>query len=139
MAQTITASAVVYRGAGILVRGAPGAGKSTLALALIEDGGRLVGDDRIHLGACHGRIVASGHGAVAGKIELRGRGLLECPFETSAVIGLVVDLVPPDTLERMPKPDALTVSLLGVRLPRQPVAANSPAAPMLVHKALEAL
>ena len=105
MSETITASAVVYRGAGILIRGAPGAGKSTLALTLIEDGGRLVGDDRIHLGACHGRIIASGHGAVRRLIELRGRGLVERPFEPSALIRLVVDLVPPDEFERLPEPD----------------------------------
>ncbi len=139
MSETVTASAVVYRGAGILIRGAPGTGKSTLALMLMEDGGRLVGDDRIHLGACHGRIVASGHGAIAGRIELRGRGLLQRPFEHSAVIGLVVDLVPPEEMARLPGPDSLSTTLLGIRLPRQPAAANSPAAPMQIRQALAAL
>ena len=136
MSETVTASAVVYRGAGILIRGAPGAGKSTLALTLIDDGGRLVGDDRVHLGARNGRIIASGHGAVAGLIELRGRGLVERPFERSAIVRLVVDCVTPDRIERLPEPDILTTTLLGVRLPRQPVAANSPVAPMLVREAL---
>ena len=136
MSETVTASAVVYRGAGILIRGAPGAGKSTLALTLIDDGGRLVGDDRVHLGARNGRIIASGHGAVAGLIELRGRGLVERPFERSAIVRLVVDCVTPDRIEWLPEPDILTTTLLGVRLPRQPVAANSPVAPMLVREAL---
>ena len=136
MSQTVTASAVVYRGAGILIRGAPGAGKSTLALMLVEDGGRLVGDDRVHLGARNGRIIASGHGAIAGKIELRGRGLVERPFERSAIVRLVVDCVAPDRIERLPEPSSLTATLLGVRLPRQPIAANSPVAPMLVREAL---
>jgi serine kinase of HPr protein (carbohydrate metabolism regulator) len=139
MSETVTASAVVYRGAGILIRGAPGTGKSTLALMLIEDGGRLVGDDRIHLGVRNGRLVASGHGAIAGKIELRGRGLVERPFEPSAVVRLVVDCVAPDEIARMPEPAVLTATLLGVRLPCQPVAANSPAAPMLVREALDAI
>ncbi len=137
MSETVTASAVVYRGAGILIRGAPGTGKSSLALMLIEGGGRLVGDDRVHLGACHGRIIASGHGTIAGRIELRGHGLVERPFEPSAIVRLVVDLALPDQIERLPEPDELTATLLGVQLPRQPVAANSPVAPMLVREALE--
>ena len=139
MSETVTASAVVYRGAGILIRGAPGAGKSTLALMLIEDGGRLVGDDRVHLGARNGRIIASGHGAVPGKIELRGRGLVERPFERSAIVRLVVDCVVPDQIERLPEPDILTATLLGICLPRQPVATISPAAPALVREALGAI
>jgi len=139
MSETVTASAVVYRGAGILIRGAPGAGKSVLALMLIETGGRLVGDDRVHLGARDGRIIASGHGAVAGQIELRGRGLVERPFEPSAIVRLVVDLVPPDGFERLPEPNALTTTLLGVRLPRQPVTANNPVAATLVREALDAI
>ena len=138
MSETVTASAVVFRGAGILIRGAPGTGKSTLALMLIEDGGRLVGDDRVHLSACHGRIIASGHGAVPGQIELRGRGLVERPFEPSVVIRLVVDLALPDQIERLPEPDALRATLLGVSLPCQPVATNNPAAAMLVREALDA-
>lgn len=136
MSETLTASAIVYHGAGILIRGAPGAGKSTLALMLIDDGGRLVGDDRVHLGARNGRIIASGHGAVPGLIELRGRGLVERPFERSAIVRLVVDCVAPDRIERLPEPSSLTATLLGVRLPRQPIAANSPVAPMLVREAL---
>ncbi len=138
MSETVTASVVVYHGAGILIRGAPGTGKSTLALMLIEDGGRLVGDDRVHLSACHGRIIASGHGAVPGQIELRGRGLVERPFEPSAVIRLVVDLALPNQIERLPEPDALRATLLGVSLPCQPVATNNPAATMLVREALDA-
>ncbi len=139
MSETVTASAVVHRGAGILIRGAPGTGKSTLALMLIEDGGLLVGDDRVHLSACHGRIIASGHGAVAGQIELRGRGLVERPFEPSAVIRLVVDLAPPDQIERLPEPDTLRATLLGVSLPCQRLATNNPTAPMLVREALYAV
>lgn len=139
MSEMVTASAVIYRSAGILIRGAPGTGKSTLALTLIEDGGRLVGDDRIHLGARDGRIIASGHGAVPGQIELPGRGIVERPFEPSVIIRLVVDLVPPDGFERLPEPDALTAMLLGISLPRQPVAANSPAAAGLVREALDAI
>jgi len=136
MTETVTASAIAYRGAGILIRGAPGAGKSSLALMLIDDGGRIVGDDRVHLSARHGRIIASSHGAVAGLIELRGRGQVERPFEPSAIVRLVVDCVAPGRMERLPEPYTTTATLLGIRLPRQPVAANSPVAPMLVREAL---
>ncbi len=136
MSVTVTASAIVYRGAGILIRGAPGTGKSTLALRLIEDGGRLLGDDRVHLSARNGRIIASGHGAISGTIELHGRGLVERPFERSAILRLVVDLVAPDQIERLPEPSALTTTLLGIGLPCQRVATRSPTATMLVRDAL---
>ena len=139
MSVTVTASAIVYRGAGILIRGAPGTGKSTLALRLIEDGGRLLGDDRVHLSARNGRIIAGGHGAIAGTIELHGRGLVARPFERSAILRLVVDLALPDQIERLPEPDALTATLLGVSLPCQRLAANSSAAAMLVREVLVAV
>jgi len=139
MSVTVTASAIVYRGAGILIRGAPGTGKSTLALRLIEDGGRLLGDDRVHLSARNGRIIAGGHGAIAGTIELHGRGLVARPFERSAILRLVVDLVAPDRIERLPEPSALTTTLLGIALPCQPIATMSTSAAMLVREALVAI
>jgi hypothetical protein len=65
---TIHASAVLVGHRGILIRGPSGSGKSRLALALLQSAGagfaRLVGDDRIHLEAVHGRLLdAAGDGA----------------------------------------------------------------------------
>lgn len=43
------ASAVAIKGRALLFEGPPGAGKSSLALALIEHGARLIGDDGVTL------------------------------------------------------------------------------------------
>jgi len=114
------ASALVVGEKGVLVRGASGAGKSRLVVALrraAEAGGhfaRLIGDDRIALDVRGNRLVAAGHPAVAGLIERRGIGLCAERVLAPAVIGHVVDLV----LEtpRLPEPGG-TIRLEGVELP----------------------
>jgi serine kinase of HPr protein (carbohydrate metabolism regulator) len=121
VSQSLHASAVLVGAHGVLIRGESGSGKSSLALALIDRGARLVADDRLVLSACGESLVATPHGAIAGRIELRGRGLITFPFERGCVIRLVADVVADDALERLPEPHQLTVALLGVTLPRQPV------------------
>ena len=59
MSETVHATAVLVGADGVLIRGESGAGKSALALALIERGARLIADDRLMLSACHGRLVAT--------------------------------------------------------------------------------
>jgi serine kinase of HPr protein (carbohydrate metabolism regulator) len=139
MSETLHGTAVLAGSNGVLIRGASGAGKSRLAFALIERGARLVADDRVHVSACHGRLVATGPDAIAGRLELRGRGIIAVPHEQSAVIRLVVDLVEEAELERLPEAAELSATLLGVALPRQPVPAASGDALMLVQAALRAL
>ena len=46
---------VAIKGRGVLIEGAPGSGKSSLALALIDRGAVLVGDDGVTLAAQGGR------------------------------------------------------------------------------------
>jgi serine kinase of HPr protein (carbohydrate metabolism regulator) len=139
MSETVHGTAVLVGAQGVLIRGASGAGKSSLALALIERGGRLIADDQVHLSVCHGRLVATAPGAVRGKIELRGRGLLSVAHEQSALIRLVVDIVPDEGLERLPEDHQLSGELLGVTLSRQPVPATHDLSPALVLAALRAL
>lgn len=119
----IHASAVVVGEAGIVIRGASGAGKSSLALALLEAArqaarfGALIGDDVVHLVAHHGRLIARGHPAVRGKIERRGQGLLEIGAEPAAAVRLVVDIVPANQAVRYPDPINPYVTLCDVELP----------------------
>jgi HPr kinase/phosphorylase len=130
----IHASAVALGEAGILIRGASGAGKSSLALALLEAArqtgrfGALIGDDVVHLFAIHGRLIARGHPAVRGKIERRGQGIMEIGAEPAAVVRLVVDLVPPDQAARYPDPVNPYVTLCAVELPLLRLRAGSAAA-----------
>ena len=119
--ETIHASAVAIDGRGILIRGESGSGKSSLVLGLIDrdpDTTRLVADDRVALaldGAC---LVATAPAAIAGRLEVRGIGIVEMPHLAACPVALVVDIRPPADCERMPPAEALAVTLLGVSLPR---------------------
>jgi HPr kinase/phosphorylase len=139
VSETVHGAALVAGAQGVLLRGRPGSGKSALAARLIGRGARLVADDRVHLSACHGRLVASAVTPLAGRLELRGRGLMPMPAERSAVIRLVVDCVAEVELERLPEEHHLTTVILGLALPRQPVPGASDQALMLVEAALAAL
>jgi serine kinase of HPr protein (carbohydrate metabolism regulator) len=128
MTASIHATVVTFDGCGILIRGPSGAGKSRLAFELMSFGSsnpaaprcRLVADDRVMLVRSGGAIVASPAPELRGLIEIRGLGIRRCDFEPQATIGLVVDLAAGDAA-RMPAPDALSISLDGVILPRIPV------------------
>ena len=123
-APTTHATAIIVGTTGILVRGRSGGGKSTLAhelLASAASAGRFaafVADDRVELVAAGGRLVARAPVSIAGLAELYGRGILSVPHEPAAVIALVVDLLPPDEIPRMPdEADGKTV-LEGVPVAR---------------------
>jgi serine kinase of HPr protein (carbohydrate metabolism regulator) len=113
---TIHGTCVLLSEIGVLLRGESGRGKSDLALRLIDGGARLVSDDRVALRAASGRLTASAPPALAGLLEVRGVGILPVPSAASADVGLVVDLVPRDEVERLPQ--AETEMLMGITLPR---------------------
>lgn len=126
--RSIHASAVLTGTTGILIRGPSGSGKSRLAFDLILAGragqipaATLVGDDRVHVEARNGAVVVRPASNLKGLIEVRGLGIRRCAFAGEAQVRLVVDLAAPDG-ERLPSPEALTIQLCGVNLPRLPVA-----------------
>ena len=133
---TVHASAVLAGARAVLIRGPAGAGKSQLALTLIQAAqtgllrfARLVGDDRVHLEAHHGRLLVRPAPALAGLIEVRGLGIRRLDYEPVAVVGLVVDLAAEDA-ERMPLPGETV--LLGVALRRLALAVGAtPVGPVL--------
>jgi len=134
---TLHASAVLVGARAVLIRGPSGSGKSRLALELIQAarGGtlrfaRLVGDDRVHVEAAHGRLLVRPAAALAGMIELRGTGILQLPYEPSAVVGLLVDLAA--AAERLPGASQSRRELEGVALARLAVAAGEPALPAVL-------
>jgi HPr kinase/phosphorylase len=100
----IHASCVELGGVGILLLGASGSGKSDLALRLIDAGARLVADDRTDLHRDGERLIASVPAAIAGRIEVRGLGIVPVAHVASAPVGLAVDLVGPERIERLPPP-----------------------------------
>jgi HPr kinase/phosphorylase len=103
----------------VLLRGLSGAGKSDAALRLIEAGGRLVADDQTHLAKTGRAVILTAPPLLAGLIEVRGIGIVKlgrAQVIASAPLALLVDLVPPDQVGRMPEPAHEKV--LGVELPR---------------------
>ena len=86
-------SCVAIGGRAVLIRGAPGSGKSSLALALIDRGAVLVGDDGVTLESREGRLWALPPPNIAGMIEIRNVGLVRLPT-CSAPLALVLRLNP---------------------------------------------
>ncbi|MEH2586803.1 HPr kinase/phosphorylase [Bradyrhizobium sp. AZCC 1721] len=135
---SVHASAVLVGERAVLIRGPSGAGKSRLAFDLILAGRTgqvpravLVGDDRVHLDTVAGQLLVRPARELAGLIEVRGLGIRHCDFVGEAVVGLVVDLAASDA-ERLPPPEALSIRLNGVLLPRIPVGAGYDPLPLIV-------
>jgi serine kinase of HPr protein (carbohydrate metabolism regulator) len=101
-ARQIHATAVAIGGVAVLLRGPSGSGKSDLALRLIQAGAILVADDRCDLSVAHGRLFVSAPAAIRGLLEVRGLGILPVRHRAKAPVSLVVDLVKPGALERLP-------------------------------------
>lgn len=88
------ATAVAIGGRALLIEGAPGTGKSSLALALIDRGAALIGDDAVMLGRAEGVLLASPHPRVAGLIEVRNVGLIAMPTVDAVPVALILRLDP---------------------------------------------
>ncbi|GGB47359.1 hypothetical protein GCM10011316_19330 [Roseibium aquae] len=129
---TIHASCVVIGTVGLLVRGASGAGKSSLCDHLIEAALRRghhagwVSDDRTVLLDDGGRVVARAAKGLEERFEVRGIGILRAPFERRAAIDMIIDILPLEDLDRLPEDAQMSQLLNGVVLPRVPVLLNSP-------------
>jgi serine kinase of HPr protein (carbohydrate metabolism regulator) len=130
--EIVHASCVAIGGRGVLLGGRSGAGKSDLALRLIDRGAELVSDDYTELRRVGETVLAQAPATIAGKIEVRGVGLVELPEAAGIPVCLCVDLdsVP----ERLP--EAGIVRLAGVDIPLVALAALEPSAPVKLEHAL---
>lgn len=106
------ASCVAVNGAGILIRGDAGCGKSDLALRLIDGGAKLIADDQVELTPEDDQLIATCPKTISGLIEVRHVGLLATPNLDRAAIALVLDPGQPGLLERLPEP--ATIPILGL-------------------------
>jgi HPr kinase/phosphorylase len=95
------ASCVDFNGRGVLILGASGSGKSSLALACISLGAVLVGDDYVDLNIQNGAIVAQRPPNIAGMIEVAKVGILNCVFIERTKLALVIDMSQSE-VERLP-------------------------------------
>lgn len=86
------ATCVAIAGRAVLIEGPPGVGKSSLALALIDRGAVLVGDDGVTLERGGARLLASPVRETAGLLEVRGLGLITMPVVAAVPVALVIEL-----------------------------------------------
>ncbi|MBN34781.1 MAG: serine/threonine protein kinase [Rhodospirillaceae bacterium] len=114
-------------GAGVLLRGPSGSGKSDLALRLIDSGAQLVADDQVNLTNEHGNLLARAPAALAGLLEVRGLGLVRVEYVEQASIHMVVDLCPAEAVVRMPEAQHTDLEGISVALIRiAPMEASAP-------------
>jgi HPr kinase/phosphorylase len=136
-------TAIAVDGRAALIVGPSGAGKSDLALrclslatsALMPTAAHLVADDRVLISLTDGRLSVEAPEIILGKLEVRGIGILEVPYERTAQLALIAELVAPGAVERLPDPPP-TRELLGVSLPVLRLAPFEASAPVKLLLAL---
>jgi hypothetical protein len=133
MTRAHQATCVAIGGRALLIEGAPGSGKSSLALGLIDRGAVLIGDDGVLLEAVGGRLIARPHPATRGLLEVRNVGLLPFPVGDEAWVALVIALDPaaPRFVEA-----AETATRAGVALPLLRLSPDGPVLPIKAELAL---
>ncbi|MDZ4307803.1 serine kinase [Allopontixanthobacter sp.] len=107
------AGCIAVGGRGILIEGPPGSGKTTLALMLLDRGAALVGDDGVELAIRLGHLWAMPPAHTAGKLEIRGVGIIDLPV-TQAPVSLRL-ILSPDAPRYIEQADSSEVA--GARLP----------------------
>jgi HPr kinase/phosphorylase len=119
---------------GVLIRGRSGAGKSDLALRLIDAGAKLVADDQVRLRPSGVAPVATAPDSIRGLIEARGVGIVAVPTRASTRLRLIVDLVGPRSVPRLPEPRRVTIA--GADVPTIALTPFEGSAPLKVRLAL---
>ncbi|CAA9513026.1 MAG: HPr kinase/phosphorylase [uncultured Sphingomonas sp.] len=132
--ETIHATCVAVDGRAVLISGPSGAGKSDLALRLIDRGFTLVSDDQTLVRKSGERLLAAAPAAIAGKLEVRGIGIVDMETVSDVPICLIVDLT--SDIRRMPD-DSRERSVLGTPLPLISVDATTASAAAKVALALD--
>ena len=133
-AETLHASTVAVDGRAVLIAGPSGAGKSDLALRLLDRGFTLVSDDRTLVRREGDRLVASAPPNIAGKLEIRGIGIVDMDIVDNMPVALFVELT--SEIQRLPDENRER-PVLGVRIPLISIDAMSASAPSKVALALD--
>ena len=137
---TLHASCVLVGETGILIRGESGAGKSRLVAELLVEArqlgwfARLIADDRVHVEARHGRLLARAVAPLVGALEVRGLGIVQLAHEPAALVRLLIE-ASPERGPRLPEASERETSIEGVRLP----CLVAPAGEGAVHRVLARL
>jgi serine kinase of HPr protein (carbohydrate metabolism regulator) len=133
-AETVHASTVAIGGRAVLISGPSGSGKSDLALRLLDRGFALVSDDQTIVRRDGDRLIAAAPPNIAGKLEVRGIGIVEMERLDNVPVALIVELT--SDIQRLPD-DSRERPLLGVALPLVSIDATTASAPSKVALALD--
>ena len=133
-AETVHASTVASDGRAVLITGPSGSGKSDLALRLLDRGFILVSDDRTIVKRSDGRLLASAPPTIAGKLEIRGLGIIEVEHLDNVPVALLIELT--SDIERLPD-DSRERPILGIPLPLITIDAMTASAASKVALALD--
>lgn len=138
MKTNVHASCVEINKKGVLIYGPSGSGKSDLALRLImEQGAKLVADDRVNLQILKGKISATAPTILEGLLEVRGVGIVKFP-SVSTDLSLAVRLVEKrEMVERFPESE--TYEFGGVKIPQISLYAFDSSTPSKILAALTML
>jgi serine kinase of HPr protein (carbohydrate metabolism regulator) len=123
---------VAIDGRAVLIAGRSGAGKSDLALRLIDRGAVLISDDYTFVRRSGGQAFASAPERIAGKIELRGVGIVEMESVQDVPVALYVDL----SGEPVRLPEAERIAVAGIPIPSVALDGHHVSAPLKVEAAL---
>ena len=104
----------------ILFRGPSGSGKSDLAVRVSNGGGTLVSDDQTIIVRQEDELIMSSPENIRDKIEVRGVGIINMPAKKEVRLGLVLDMMPSEKIDRIPIPQfcwylGLKVPVLGLQ------------------------
>ena len=133
--ETLHVSCVAIGDRAVLIEGRSGAGKSDLALRLIDRGAQLISDDYTLVVREGQALLATAPATIAGKIEVRGIGIIALPHVERVPVALLVELR--DDIERMPL-DMPVRTIAGVKVPVVAVEGHYASAPIKVEMALAA-
>jgi len=133
-AETIHASTVASNGRAVLITGPSGSGKSDLALRMLERGFTLVSDDQTIVRKDGDLLIASAPPTIAGKLEIRGLGIIDMERTENVPVALLVELT--SDIQRLPD-DSRERPVLGVRLPLISIDAMTASAAAKVALALD--
>jgi serine kinase of HPr protein (carbohydrate metabolism regulator) len=132
--ETVHASTVAIDGRAVMITGPSGAGKSDLALRLLDRGFTLVSDDQTIVRRDGDRLIATAPPSIAGKLEIRGIGIVELDRIENLPVALMVELT--SEIERLPE-DGRERHILGVNVPFITIDAMTASAPAKVAIALD--